>query len=252
MTRLSIACVLASASAFLGMRAPLPVKTPRVVKAPAVAMSSALAEESGVSLSSGGGMFTTSSPEDRRIGTELFVSGVRYRERRYPEVESAHRPQRCAEASKASTAAPRGASAARGAPVTKSSAGFRRLAGERERSPIQRNVGARARHTCDGAVPPAHRRRRRASLASPRWRRPRRREAKPRRGPHTPARLPRRYAVDVTHPSNETQVPGRQGRPERRARPPQGRLRRPRVAVPELHERRGQGHQRERELRCCV
>ena len=73
MTRLSIACVLASASAFLGMRAPLPVKTPRVVKAPAVAMSSALAEESGVSLSSGGGMFTTSSPEDRRIGTELCV-----------------------------------------------------------------------------------------------------------------------------------------------------------------------------------
>jgi magnesium chelatase subunit H len=35
-------------------------------------MSSALAEESGVSLSSGGGMFTTSSPEDRRIGTELY------------------------------------------------------------------------------------------------------------------------------------------------------------------------------------
>merc|ERR1719426_675404 len=35
-------------------------------------MSSALAEESGVSLSSGGGMFTSSSPEDRRIGTELY------------------------------------------------------------------------------------------------------------------------------------------------------------------------------------
>ena len=149
MTRLSIACVLASASAFLGMRAPLPVKTPRVVKAPAVAMSSALAEESGVSLSSGGGMFTTSSPEDRRIGTELFVSGVRYRERRYPEVESAHRPQRCAEAAKASTATPRGASAARGAPVTKSSAAERRLAGESKRSPIQRNVIERASHTCD-------------------------------------------------------------------------------------------------------
>ena len=71
--RVAVACVLASASAFLGMRAPLPVKTPRVVKAPAVAMSSALAEESGVSLSSGGGMFTSSSPEDRRIGTELCV-----------------------------------------------------------------------------------------------------------------------------------------------------------------------------------
>ena len=151
MTRLSIACVLASASAFLGARAPLPVKTPRVVKAPAVAMSSALAEESGVSLSSGGGMFTTSSPEDRRIGTELFVSGVRYRERRYPEVKSAHRPQRCAEASKASTAAPRGASAARGAPVTKSSGAERRLAGERERSPIQRNVIESVPHTCDRA-----------------------------------------------------------------------------------------------------
>ena len=80
MSRLAIACVLSSAAAFLGARAPLPVKTPAVVKAPAVAMSSALAEESGVSLSSGGGMFTTSSPEDRRIGTELFVSGVRYRE----------------------------------------------------------------------------------------------------------------------------------------------------------------------------
>ena len=78
--KVAVACVLASASAFLGMRAPLPVKTPRVVKAPAVAMSSALAEESGVSLSSGGGMFTSSSPEDRRIGTELLVSGVRYRE----------------------------------------------------------------------------------------------------------------------------------------------------------------------------
>ena len=132
MRSVATACVLASAAAFLGARAPLPVKTPRVVKAPAVAMSSALAEESGVSLSSGGGMFTTSSPEDRRIGTELFVSGVRYRERRYPEVESAHRPQRCAEASKASTAAPRGAPAARGAPVTQSSAAERRLAGARK------------------------------------------------------------------------------------------------------------------------
>ena len=91
MRSVATACVLASAAAFLGMRAPLPVKTPRVVKAPAVAMSSALAEESGVSLSSGGGMFTSSSPEDRRIGTELLVSGVRYRERRYPEVKSAHR-----------------------------------------------------------------------------------------------------------------------------------------------------------------
>ena len=165
MRSVATACVLASASAFLGMRAPLPVKTPRVVKAPAVAMSSALAEESGVSLSSGGGMFTTSSPEDRRIGTELFVSGVRYRERRYPEVKSAHRPQRCAEASKASTAAPRGASAARGAPVTKSSAAERRLAGESERSPIQRNVIERAPHTCDRVNTPT--RRRRASLASP-------------------------------------------------------------------------------------
>ena len=151
--RVLSACVLASAAAFLGMRAPLPVKTPRVVKAPAVAMSSALAEESGVSLSSGGGMFTTSSPEDRRIGTELLVSGVRYRERRYPEVKSAHRPQSCAEAAKASTAAPRGASAARGAPVTKSSGAERRLAGESERSQTQRNVGARAPHPWDGAAP---------------------------------------------------------------------------------------------------
>ena len=167
MTRLAIACVLSSAAAFLGARAPLPVKTPAVVKAPAVAMSSALAEESGVSLSSGGGMFTTSSPEDRRIGTELFVSGVRYRERRYPEVKSAHRPQRCAEASKASTAAPRAASAARGAPLTTSSAVFRRLAGESKRSPIQRNVGARAPHTCDHVKAPTRRLRRRASLASP-------------------------------------------------------------------------------------
>ena len=167
MTRLSIACVLASASAFLGMRAPLPVKTPRVVKAPAVAMSSALAEESGVSLSSGGGMFTTSSPEDRRIGTELLVSGVRYRERRYPEVKSAHRAQSCAEASKASTAAPRGASAARGAPVTKSSGAERRLAGESKRSPIQRNVIESAPHTCDRVNTPTRRLRRRASLASP-------------------------------------------------------------------------------------
>ena len=160
---LRTACVLASASAFLGMRAPLPVKTPRVVKAPAVAMSSALAEESGVSLSSGGGMFTSSSPEDRRIGTELLVSGVRYRERRYPEVKSAHRPQSCAEASKASTAAPRGASAARGAPVTTFSAVFRRLAGESKRSPIQRNVIERAPHTCHRVRAPTRRRRRRAS-----------------------------------------------------------------------------------------
>ena len=91
--RVAIACVLASASAFLGMRAPLPVKTPQRVKAPAVAMSSALAEESGVSLSSGGGMFTSSSPEDRRIGTELFVSGVRYRERGYPKLKRAHHAQ---------------------------------------------------------------------------------------------------------------------------------------------------------------
>ena len=105
--RVAVACVLASASAFLGMRAPLPVKTPRVVKAPAVAMSSALAEESGVSLSSGGGMFTSSSPEDRRIGTELLVSGVRYRERGYPKLKHAHDAQRCAEASEASTAARR-------------------------------------------------------------------------------------------------------------------------------------------------
>ena len=166
--KLLSACVLASASAFLGMRAPLPVKTPRVVKAPAVAMSSALAEESGVSLSSGGGMFTSSSPEDRRIGTELFVSGVRYRERGYPRLKSAHRAQSCAEASEASTAAPRAASAARGAPVTTSSAGFRRLAGESESSQIQRKIVERAPHTCDGAVSAARRRRRRASLASPR------------------------------------------------------------------------------------
>ena len=149
MRSVATACVLASAAAFLGMRAPLPVKTPRVVKAPAVAMSSALAEESGVSLSSGGGMFTTSSPEDRRIGTELLVSGVRYRERRYPKLKSAHRPQNCAEAAKASTAAPRGGPAARGAPVTKSSGAERRLAGESKRSPIQRNVIEGAPHTCD-------------------------------------------------------------------------------------------------------
>ena len=161
--RVAIACVLASASAFLGMRAPLPVKTPRVVKAPAVAMSSALAEESGVSLSSGGGMFTSSSPEDRRIGTELLVSGVRYRERGYPRLKSAHRAQSCAEASEASTAAPRGASAARDAPDTQSSAVFRRLAGARKRSPIQRNVGARAPHPCDRVRAPTRRRRRRAS-----------------------------------------------------------------------------------------
>ena len=157
MRRVAIACVLSSAAAFLGARAPLPVKTPAVVKAPAVAMSSALAEESGVSLSSGGGMFTSSSPEDRRIGTELSVSGVRYRERGYPKLKSARLAQRCAEASEASTAAPRGASAARGAPGTPSSAGFRRLAGARERSPIQRHVGARAPHTCDRVKTPTHR-----------------------------------------------------------------------------------------------
>ena len=151
--RVAIACVLASASAFLGMRAPLPVKTPRVVKAPAVAMSSALAEESGVSLSSGGGMFTSSSPEDRRIGTELFVSGVRYRERGYPKLKRAHHAQSCAEASKASTTAPRGASGAARAPLTTISVVFCRLAGARKRSPIQRNVIESAPHTYDGAGP---------------------------------------------------------------------------------------------------
>ena len=40
-----------------------------------------------MSLSSGGGMFTSSSPEDRRIGTELLVSALRDRERRYPKLK---------------------------------------------------------------------------------------------------------------------------------------------------------------------
>ena len=142
MRGVALACVLSSASAFLGGSPALKVRhaksSPQIAaQAPparsvALQMSSALAEESGVSLSSGGGMFTTSSPEDRRIGTELFVSGVRYRERRYPKLKSAHRPQNCAEAAKASTAAPRGAPAARGAPVTQSSAAERRLAGARK------------------------------------------------------------------------------------------------------------------------
>ena len=174
MRGVALACVLSSAAAFLGGSPALKVRhaksSPQIAaQAPlarsvALQMSSALAEESGVSLSSGGGMFTSSSPEDRRIGTELFVSGVRYRERGYPKLKRAHRAQRCAEASKASTAAPRGASAARGAPVTTSSAGFRRLAGARERSPIQRHVGARAPHTCDHVKAPTRRRRRRASF----------------------------------------------------------------------------------------
>ena len=83
MRGVALACVLSSASAFLGGSPALKVRhaksSPQIAaQAPlarsvALQMSSALAEESGVSLSSGGGMFTTSSPEDRRIGTELCV-----------------------------------------------------------------------------------------------------------------------------------------------------------------------------------
>ena len=53
------------------------------------------------------------------------------------------------------------------APLPKSSAAETRLAGERKRSPTQRNVGARAPHTCDHVKAPTRRLRRRASLASP-------------------------------------------------------------------------------------
>ena len=83
MRGVALACVLSSAAAFLGGSPALKVRhaksSPQIAaQAPlarsvALQMSSALAEESGVSLSSGGGMFTTSSPEDRRIGTELCV-----------------------------------------------------------------------------------------------------------------------------------------------------------------------------------
>ena len=83
MRGVALACVLSSASAFLGGSPALKVRhaksSPQIAaQAPparsvALQMSSALAEESGVSLSSGGGMFTSSSPEDRRIGTELCV-----------------------------------------------------------------------------------------------------------------------------------------------------------------------------------
>ena len=82
MRGVALACVLSSASAFLGGSPALKVRhaksSPQIAaQAPlarsvALQMSSALAEESGVSLSSGG-MFTSSSPEDRRIGTELCV-----------------------------------------------------------------------------------------------------------------------------------------------------------------------------------
>ena len=83
MRGVALACVLSSAAAFLGGSPALKVRhaksSPQIAaQAPlarsvALQMSSALAEESGVSLSSGGGMFTSSSPEDRRIGTELCV-----------------------------------------------------------------------------------------------------------------------------------------------------------------------------------
>jgi len=82
MRGVALACVLSSAAAFLGGSPALKVRhaksSPQIAaQAPparsvALQMSSALAEESGVSLSSGGGMFTSSSPEDRRIGTELY------------------------------------------------------------------------------------------------------------------------------------------------------------------------------------
>ena len=81
MRGVALATLLSSAAAFLGGSPALKVRhaksSPQIAaQAPparsvALQMSSALAEESGVSLSSGGGMFTSSSPEDRRIGTEL-------------------------------------------------------------------------------------------------------------------------------------------------------------------------------------
>jgi magnesium chelatase subunit H len=77
--RLAHACVLASAAAFFGGRAPIKGKQPQIAKASparsdvALQMSSALAEESGImDLSQGAGMFTSSNPEDRRIGQELY------------------------------------------------------------------------------------------------------------------------------------------------------------------------------------
>ena len=83
MRGVALATLLSSAAAFLGGSPALKVRhaksSPQIAaQAPlarsvALQMSSALAEESGVSLSSGGGMFTSSSPEDRRIGTELCV-----------------------------------------------------------------------------------------------------------------------------------------------------------------------------------
>ena len=76
--RLAHACVLASAAAFFGSRAPIKGKQPQSAQASparsdvALQRSSARAEESGsMDLSQGAGMFTSSNPEDRRIGQEL-------------------------------------------------------------------------------------------------------------------------------------------------------------------------------------
>ena len=81
MRRIAVACLAASAAAFLGRGPALPVKTAKAARiarsnAPAaLQMSSALAEESGImDLSQGAGMFTSSNPEDRRIGQELHVA----------------------------------------------------------------------------------------------------------------------------------------------------------------------------------
>ena len=147
MRGVALATLLSSAAAFLGGSPALKVRhaksSPQIAaQAPlarsvALQMSSALAEESGVSLSSGGGMFTSSSPEDRRIGTELcVVRRLIYRARAHTRLARGDRAASAARAHRCQNLLPV----------------FRRLAGARERSPIQRNVIERAPHTCTHVI----------------------------------------------------------------------------------------------------